>query len=276
MRATGGTGGITAPRTFHGRVHPRGPRLASSSFGPAPFLRLPSFLQSPWRILRRYRIVDRSVAVRVFADAHVVLSRPPDVPIHPHSRRVRMKAFVLKDRARSALLATAVCAVFIPGGTVSAATISMWTFEAPNTPANATAALYPDAIAPAIGTGNARGVHASSATAWSTPAGNGSTDSFSSNNWAVGDYYEFNTSTAGFVGVSVSWDQASSNTGPRDFKLATARMARPSPISPTTACLRTHRPTRSGIRRHRARCIPSPRIFRQSPCSTIRPASRSD
>jgi len=36
----------------------------------------------------------------------------------------------------------------------------------------------------------------------------------------VGDYYEFNTSTTGFVGVSVSWDQASSNTGPRDFKLA--------------------------------------------------------
>ncbi len=131
-----------------------------------------------------------------------------------------MKAFSPRDRARNALLATAVCAVFIPDGPVSAATIATWTFEAPNTTANATAALYPDAIAPAIGTGNARGVHASSATAWSTPAGNGSTDSFSSNNWAVGDYYEFNTSTAGFVGVSVSWDQASSNTGPRDFKLA--------------------------------------------------------
>lgn len=100
-----------------------------------------------------------------------------------------------------------------------AATIALWNFESPN-PADATAAIYPNAIAPAIGSGNAKGVHASAATAWTTPVGNGSTDSFSSNTWAVGDYYEFSTNTTGFSGINVSWDQTSSNTGPRDFKLA--------------------------------------------------------
>ncbi len=44
--------------------------------------------------------------------------------------------------------------------------------------------------------------------------------SFSSNNWSVGNYYQFSTSTAGFTGISVSWDQTGSATGPRDFKLA--------------------------------------------------------
>jgi hypothetical protein len=98
-------------------------------------------------------------------------------------------------------------------------TIAQWNFESPN-PADATGATYPNAIAPATGSGNAGGVHASASTAWSTPAGNGSTDSFSSNNWAVGDYYQFSTSTASFTGISVSWDQTRSSTGPSQFKLA--------------------------------------------------------
>jgi hypothetical protein len=35
----------------------------------------------------------------------------------------------------------------------------------------------------------------------------------------VGDYYQFKVSTTGFAQVQLSWDQASSNTGPRDFVL---------------------------------------------------------
>jgi hypothetical protein len=100
-----------------------------------------------------------------------------------------------------------------------AATIAQWTFESPNTPADANAATYPNAIAPATGTGNAGGVHASATTAWTTPAGNGSTDSFSSNTWAIGDYYQFALSTATFTGIYVGFSHTSSNTGPRDFKL---------------------------------------------------------
>lgn len=100
----------------------------------------------------------------------------------------------------------------------NAEVITQWTFEAPNTPADATGAVYPNSIAPAIGTGNAGGTHASALTAWSTPSGNGSTDSFSSTNWGVGDYYQFATSTTGFSSIAVSFDHASSNTGPRDFQ----------------------------------------------------------
>ena len=102
----------------------------------------------------------------------------------------------------------------------AATTLAQWTFESPNTPADATAATYPNLIAPALGSGNAGGAHASTSTAWSTPVGNGSAESFSTNNWAVGDYYQFSVSTSNYAAIQVSWDQTSSNTGPRDFKLA--------------------------------------------------------
>ncbi|OYY92513.1 MAG: hypothetical protein B7Y41_15630 [Hydrogenophilales bacterium 28-61-23] len=103
----------------------------------------------------------------------------------------------------------------------SADTVVQWGFESPLTPADATNfAVYPNAIAPSIGSGNASGVHANAATDWTTPVGNGSANSFSSNTWTVGDYYQFQTSTTGFADVMLSWDQTSSSTGPRDFKLA--------------------------------------------------------
>ena len=103
---------------------------------------------------------------------------------------------------------------------LAATTIAQWTFESPNTPAGATAAIYPNSINPAVGAGNAGGVHASASTVWSTPAGNGSTFSFSSNNWAIGDYYQFSTSTLNNTDIQVSWHQTRSSTGPSDFKLA--------------------------------------------------------
>ena len=104
----------------------------------------------------------------------------------------------------------------------AATTIAQWTFESPNTPADATdAATYPNLIPPAAGgTGNAGGFHASTATDWTTPVGNVSADSFSSNTWAVGDYYQFTVSTLNYTGIQVSWDQTGSATGPRDFRLA--------------------------------------------------------
>jgi len=44
--------------------------------------------------------------------------------------------------------------------------------------------------------------------------------SFSANNWSVGDYWSFTTSTVGYTGVSLSWDQTGSNTGPKDYGLS--------------------------------------------------------
>ena len=61
--------------------------------------------------------------------------------------------------------------------------------------------------------------HALAATTWSSPAGNGSTSSFSSNNWSVGDYYQVSVSTTGFTDISLAWDQTRSSTGPSSFRV---------------------------------------------------------
>jgi hypothetical protein len=70
-----------------------------------------------------------------------------------------------------------------------------------------------------IGTGTASASHATAGSVWSIPAGNGSTNSWSVNNWSVGDYFQFQVSTLTFRNINVSFDQTSSGTGPRDFGL---------------------------------------------------------
>ena len=62
-------------------------------------------------------------------------------------------------------------------------------------------------------------VHALAAATYTSPAGNGSLYSFSSNNWSPGDYYEARLSTANYTNISLSWDQARSSTGPASFAL---------------------------------------------------------
>jgi hypothetical protein len=107
------------------------------------------------------------------------------------------------------------------GGLASAATISQWTFET-IPPADLTNSANGPAVAADVGGGSATasGVHASAATDWTTPVGNGSANSFSANTWGVGDFWQFQLSTLGFVDLVVAFDQTSSGTGPRDFKLA--------------------------------------------------------
>lgn len=61
--------------------------------------------------------------------------------------------------------------------------------------------------------------HVSTATVYSNPAGNGSNESYSSNNWTAGDYYQFTTSTEGYENITVQWDQTRSATGPANFVL---------------------------------------------------------
>jgi len=55
---------------------------------------------------------------------------------------------------------------------------------------------------------------------FSNPSGNGSAESFSSNNWDLNEYFQFTSSTIGFTGVTLTWDQTGSGTGPRDFQLS--------------------------------------------------------
>ena len=71
---------------------------------------------------------------------------------------------------------------------------------------------------PEVGSGSASGSHVGAAV-YSSPAGNGSSHSFSSTLWAVGDYYQFEVSTLGYSGVTISFDQTSSNTGPGGYNL---------------------------------------------------------
>ncbi len=99
-----------------------------------------------------------------------------------------------------------------------AVVIATWTFEAPNTPTGSTG-FGNGPWNPSVGAGVGNGLHASANTAWSTPVGNGSAFSVSSNQWAIGDYYQFRVSTINMNAITVSWSQASSNTGPRDFNL---------------------------------------------------------
>ncbi len=100
----------------------------------------------------------------------------------------------------------------------SAQTIAQWTFEI-NTPPDATDTNVIAGIAADFGSGSAMGLHASTATDWTTPAGNGSANSLSVNTWAVNDFFQFRLGTVGYSGLSVSFDQTSSSTGPRDFNL---------------------------------------------------------
>lgn len=90
--------------------------------------------------------------------------------------------------------------------------IANWTFEV-SIPATA------GPHAAEIGTGWATGSHSNASVVYSNPVGNGSLESFSSNFWSVGDYYQFQFSTIGLENVNFSWDQTGSSTGPRDFQV---------------------------------------------------------
>jgi len=73
-------------------------------------------------------------------------------------------------------------------------------------------------LAAESGIGSAFGFHVST-TGYSTPAGNGSTHSFSSNDWTVGDYYQFNVPATSIQNLVLTFAQISSSTGPSQFQL---------------------------------------------------------
>jgi hypothetical protein len=92
-------------------------------------------------------------------------------------------------------------------GTASADVLAQWTFE---TSVPTTAGPF----SPEVGSGSALG---GTGGTYSNPSGNGSLESFSSNGWDTGDFYQFSASTAGYEDVIVTFDQISSSTGPRDY-----------------------------------------------------------
>jgi len=92
-----------------------------------------------------------------------------------------------------------------------------WTFE---TSLPASAGPHTAESGVFAGSSVATGLHASASTVYSNPVGNGSLESFSSNFWAVGDYYQFASSSTGYEDITISFDQVGSSTGPRDFQFS--------------------------------------------------------
>lgn len=108
----------------------------------------------------------------------------------------------------------AIAAVALTSSVASATDVALWTFEV-TVPVSA-GPLTAESGANAA-TSNAFSNNADAT--FSNPVGNGSFESWSSTNWAVGDYYEFSTSTSGYTSIVLSFDHTSSNTGPRDFSV---------------------------------------------------------
>jgi MYXO-CTERM domain-containing protein len=115
---------------------------------------------------------------------------------------------------------TLALAFALSGGALSAsaAVATQFTFET-NTPADLNNSQTISGITADSGTGTASAFHGSAATDYSTPGGNGSANSLSSNTWAVGDYYQFTADLTSVTGAQLEFDQVSSSTGPGAFKV---------------------------------------------------------
>ncbi|HEY7087667.1 MAG TPA: hypothetical protein VH518_06225 [Tepidisphaeraceae bacterium] len=117
----------------------------------------------------------------------------------------------MQKLAKSVVFTAAALAVGVLLGQRDAhgAVLATWTFE---TSQPATAGPF----VPEVGLGSALG---GTGGTYSSPAGNGSAHSFSSNGWDVGDNYQFSVAGDGSTEYHITFDQTSSNTGPRDFKV---------------------------------------------------------
>ena len=115
----------------------------------------------------------------------------------------------------SAIVATALAAQ-------AQSIIASWDFEPDPLAVNLTNAVFPSAGSYAAdngGIGQLTAVHASNNTVWSSPSGNGSSNSLSANNWTTGDYFQFQFSTLTFSNIAITWSQTRSATGLTNFSL---------------------------------------------------------
>jgi len=117
---------------------------------------------------------------------------------------------------RTLALTSLAVALATTGFATASVQLAEWTFEEsiPTTagPYAAEGGLF-------AATSFASGFHADPAAVYSNPVGNGSTESYSSNRWSEGDYYQFQTTTAGYQSISFGWDQTRSGTGPSNFEV---------------------------------------------------------
>ncbi len=98
--------------------------------------------------------------------------------------------------------------------TLAIETLALWTFET-SVPTTA----GPHTAEGGINGGNATNPHSSGGVTYSNFVGNGSAESFSSDKWSDGDYYQFTTSTSGYEDIFLTIHQTSSSSGPKNFKV---------------------------------------------------------
>jgi hypothetical protein len=104
---------------------------------------------------------------------------------------------------------------------VFATTIAQWTFET-SQPATAGPFTPEAGVNAALSQASTNTTAGANVGTISSPAGNGSSHSFSSNGWDVPEYFQFKTSTLGFASLGLTFDETGSNTGPRDFRVDTS------------------------------------------------------
>lgn len=113
-------------------------------------------------------------------------------------------------------------ALVVAAGAANAAVIAQWTivnaFPTSPIPTGSYSVGAADIGVQTAGS-SLNGVHSVAATQYTSPVGNGSARSFSSNNWSIGDYYEAVVSTTGYDTITIAWDQTRSSTGPATFDL---------------------------------------------------------
>jgi prepilin-type N-terminal cleavage/methylation domain-containing protein/prepilin-type processing-associated H-X9-DG protein len=125
------------------------------------------------------------------------------------------------SRSRIWPFLTVLAAVLAAGSITSVAkavnVLANWTFETsqPSSagPFNAESGVFAGSTSQTLGS------HASGTTVYSSTPGNGSLRSFNSTSWAIGDYYQFKSSTTGYDGITLSWDQTHNSLGPANFSL---------------------------------------------------------
>ncbi|QJE94700.1 hypothetical protein [Luteolibacter luteus] len=102
-------------------------------------------------------------------------------------------------------------------GSSQAATIAGWNFD--SSPPTGFGSSSPVVTAD-TGSGSFTGFHASNSTSWAINVGNASPNAYSVDNWSVGDYLQFSTSTAGYEDITIGFDKLSHPNGARDFQLS--------------------------------------------------------
>jgi hypothetical protein len=115
-----------------------------------------------------------------------------------------------------------IAALVAVAGSASADVIASWDFEDATKGSNyASSGVYGIADLGVLTAGSSASANTSGGTVgvYSTPVGNGSARSISSNGWDTGEYFEIRVATTGYNNISFGWDQARSGTGPADFTL---------------------------------------------------------